>query len=222
MFAFTQNNCLFGFAAQLFWWCKTCNFCICFCVYCVAFCACWMCALTLIHCLSVLMCSAGQSMNRWSLEEMVKRDPENSLILLQQIIRKTKEVRKQRLKVEYIVHSQLLNGYPNHCSLSVSLNVCVCSCVSSGSGAVSVWAGGSARHHVFLHASSGTDHLMQMLSKPLTRGFSKFSWLSANLWTQHMTEGNIGKNAHIMQNNSKTNNFFISQKAHTTTTHYYY
>lgn len=40
----------------------------------------------------VLMCSAGQSMNRWSLEEMVKRDPENFLILLQQIIRKTREV----------------------------------------------------------------------------------------------------------------------------------
>lgn len=37
-------------------------------------------------------------MNRWSLEEMVKRDPENFLILLQQIIRKTKEVRGQRSK----------------------------------------------------------------------------------------------------------------------------
>lgn len=44
------------------------------------------------------MCSAGQSMNRWSLEEMVKRDPDNFLILLQQIIRKTKEVRPQRSK----------------------------------------------------------------------------------------------------------------------------
>uniref|UniRef100_A0A3B5B7N1 Phosphoinositide 3-kinase regulatory subunit 5 n=1 Tax=Stegastes partitus TaxID=144197 RepID=A0A3B5B7N1_9TELE len=42
-----------------------------------------------------LMCSAGQSMNRWSLEELVKRDPENFLILLQQIIRKTKEVQEQ-------------------------------------------------------------------------------------------------------------------------------
>ena len=41
----------------------------------------------------MLICSADQSMNRWSLEEMVKRDPENFLILLQQIIRKTKEVR---------------------------------------------------------------------------------------------------------------------------------
>lgn len=38
-------------------------------------------------------------MNRWSLEEMVKRDPENFLILLQQIIRKTKEVRGQRSRV---------------------------------------------------------------------------------------------------------------------------
>uniref|UniRef100_A0A7N8XPL5 Phosphoinositide 3-kinase regulatory subunit 5 n=1 Tax=Mastacembelus armatus TaxID=205130 RepID=A0A7N8XPL5_9TELE len=43
----------------------------------------------------VLMCSAGQSMNRWSLEELVKRDPENFLILLQQIIIKTKEVQEQ-------------------------------------------------------------------------------------------------------------------------------
>ncbi|XP_071388816.1 phosphoinositide 3-kinase regulatory subunit 5 isoform X1 [Centroberyx affinis] len=44
---------------------------------------------------NVLMCSAGQSMNRWSLEELVKRDPENFLILLQQIIRKTREVQEQ-------------------------------------------------------------------------------------------------------------------------------
>ncbi|XP_044201695.1 phosphoinositide 3-kinase regulatory subunit 5 isoform X1 [Thunnus albacares] len=44
---------------------------------------------------NVVMCSAGQSMNRWSLEELVKRDPENFLILLQQIIRKTKEVQEQ-------------------------------------------------------------------------------------------------------------------------------
>uniref|UniRef100_A0A8C5DHB1 Phosphoinositide 3-kinase regulatory subunit 5 n=1 Tax=Gouania willdenowi TaxID=441366 RepID=A0A8C5DHB1_GOUWI len=39
--------------------------------------------------------SVGQSMNRWSLEELVKRDPENFLILLQQIIRKTREVQEQ-------------------------------------------------------------------------------------------------------------------------------
>ncbi|KAM8878670.1 phosphoinositide 3-kinase regulatory subunit 5 isoform 2-T3 [Spinachia spinachia] len=44
---------------------------------------------------NVLMCSAGQSMNRWSLEELVKRDPDNSLILLQQIIRRTREVQEQ-------------------------------------------------------------------------------------------------------------------------------
>ncbi|XP_067115494.1 phosphoinositide 3-kinase regulatory subunit 5 isoform X2 [Osmerus mordax] len=44
---------------------------------------------------NVLMCSAGQSMNRWSLEELVKREPENFLILLQQIIRRTKEVLEQ-------------------------------------------------------------------------------------------------------------------------------
>uniref|UniRef100_A0A668AZM6 Phosphoinositide 3-kinase regulatory subunit 5 n=1 Tax=Myripristis murdjan TaxID=586833 RepID=A0A668AZM6_9TELE len=43
----------------------------------------------------MLMCSAGQSMNRWSLEELVKRDPENFLILLQQIIRKTRDVQEQ-------------------------------------------------------------------------------------------------------------------------------
>uniref|UniRef100_A0A665TRT7 Phosphoinositide 3-kinase regulatory subunit 5 n=1 Tax=Echeneis naucrates TaxID=173247 RepID=A0A665TRT7_ECHNA len=43
----------------------------------------------------MLMCSAGQSMNRWSLEELVKRDPENFLILLQQIIIKAKEVQEQ-------------------------------------------------------------------------------------------------------------------------------
>ncbi|KAJ3614581.1 hypothetical protein NHX12_018153 [Muraenolepis orangiensis] len=37
----------------------------------------------------------GHSMNRWSLEELVKRDPQNFLILLEQIIRKTKEVQDQ-------------------------------------------------------------------------------------------------------------------------------
>ncbi|XP_053273967.1 phosphoinositide 3-kinase regulatory subunit 5 isoform X1 [Pleuronectes platessa] len=50
---------------------------------------------TAAHHWNVLMCSAGQSMNRWSLEELVKRDPENFLILLQQIIIKTKEVQEQ-------------------------------------------------------------------------------------------------------------------------------
>ncbi|KAM4585389.1 phosphoinositide 3-kinase regulatory subunit 5 isoform 1-T2 [Odontesthes bonariensis] len=50
---------------------------------------------TAAHHWNVLMCSAGQSMNRWSLEELVKRDPENFLILLQQIIRKTKQVQEQ-------------------------------------------------------------------------------------------------------------------------------
>nr|XP_020466614.1 phosphoinositide 3-kinase regulatory subunit 5 isoform X2 [Monopterus albus] len=39
--------------------------------------------------------NAGHSMNRWSLEELVKRNPENFLILLQQIIIKTKEVQEQ-------------------------------------------------------------------------------------------------------------------------------
>ncbi|XP_047435083.1 phosphoinositide 3-kinase regulatory subunit 5 isoform X2 [Mugil cephalus] len=50
---------------------------------------------TAAHHWNVLMCSAGQSMNRWSLEELVKRDPENFLILLQQIIKKTREVQEQ-------------------------------------------------------------------------------------------------------------------------------
>ncbi|CAN9510536.1 unnamed protein product [Ophioblennius macclurei] len=50
---------------------------------------------TAAHHWNVLMCSAGQSMNRWSLEELVKRDPKNFLILLEQIIRKTREVQEQ-------------------------------------------------------------------------------------------------------------------------------
>ncbi|KAM9769156.1 phosphoinositide 3-kinase regulatory subunit 5 isoform 1-T3 [Menidia menidia] len=50
---------------------------------------------TSAHHWNVLMCSAGQSMNRWSLEELVKRDPDNFLILLQQIIEKTKYVQEQ-------------------------------------------------------------------------------------------------------------------------------
>ncbi|KAF7666371.1 hypothetical protein LDENG_00109550 [Lucifuga dentata] len=36
--------------------------------------------------------NAGLCINRWCLEELVKRDPRNFLILLQQILRKTKEV----------------------------------------------------------------------------------------------------------------------------------
>ncbi|KAJ4944915.1 hypothetical protein JOQ06_013454 [Pogonophryne albipinna] len=50
---------------------------------------------TAAHHWNVLMCSAGQSMNRWSLEELVKRDPDNFIILLQQILKKTKEVQEQ-------------------------------------------------------------------------------------------------------------------------------
>ncbi|KAL1005927.1 hypothetical protein UPYG_G00065740 [Umbra pygmaea] len=44
---------------------------------------------------NVSKCSAGHSMNRWCLEELVKRDPDNFLILLQQILRKTREVQEQ-------------------------------------------------------------------------------------------------------------------------------
>uniref|UniRef100_A0A673N2I6 Phosphoinositide 3-kinase regulatory subunit 5 n=1 Tax=Sinocyclocheilus rhinocerous TaxID=307959 RepID=A0A673N2I6_9TELE len=39
--------------------------------------------------------NAGWCMNRWSLEELVKRDPENFLILLQQILRKAREVQQE-------------------------------------------------------------------------------------------------------------------------------
>ncbi|XP_062403857.1 phosphoinositide 3-kinase regulatory subunit 5 [Sardina pilchardus] len=39
--------------------------------------------------------NVGWCMNRWSLGELVKRDPENFLILLQQILRKAKEVQEQ-------------------------------------------------------------------------------------------------------------------------------
>lgn len=46
--------------------------------------------LSYIVCLSV--CLAGLCINRWSLEELVKRDPRNFIILLQQILRKTREV----------------------------------------------------------------------------------------------------------------------------------
>lgn len=92
--------------------------------------------------ISVLMCSAGQSMNRWSLEELVKRDPENFLILLQQIIRKTREVRGQRA-----LHHEIFRCF---------LTVCACVCVL-GSGAVSVRASGSACHHVLIYAAAGTD-----------------------------------------------------------------
>ncbi|XP_035252970.1 phosphoinositide 3-kinase regulatory subunit 5-like [Anguilla anguilla] len=39
--------------------------------------------------------NAGLSMNHWTLEELVKRDPENFLILLKQILRRAKEVQDQ-------------------------------------------------------------------------------------------------------------------------------
>uniref|UniRef100_A0A673WFE9 Phosphoinositide 3-kinase regulatory subunit 5 n=1 Tax=Salmo trutta TaxID=8032 RepID=A0A673WFE9_SALTR len=39
--------------------------------------------------------NAGLCINRWSLEELVKRDPQNFIILLQQILRKTREVLEQ-------------------------------------------------------------------------------------------------------------------------------
>ncbi|XP_061080167.1 phosphoinositide 3-kinase regulatory subunit 5-like [Conger conger] len=39
--------------------------------------------------------NAGLSMNHWSLEELVRRDPENFLILLKQILRRAREVQDQ-------------------------------------------------------------------------------------------------------------------------------
>uniref|UniRef100_A0AAY4A8V0 Phosphoinositide 3-kinase regulatory subunit 5 n=1 Tax=Denticeps clupeoides TaxID=299321 RepID=A0AAY4A8V0_9TELE len=41
--------------------------------------------------------NVGWSMNHWSLGELLKRDPENFLILLQQILKKTKEVQESCL-----------------------------------------------------------------------------------------------------------------------------
>ncbi|KAJ8404146.1 hypothetical protein AAFF_G00339190 [Aldrovandia affinis] len=41
--------------------------------------------------------NAGLCMNHWSLEELVRRDPENSFFLLQQILRKAREVQDQSL-----------------------------------------------------------------------------------------------------------------------------
>lgn len=79
--------------------------------------------------ISVLMCSAGQSMNRWSLEELVKRDPENFLILLQQIIRKTKEVTTLS-KRSFTLQNDINSVVTKH----LFFPLCVC----PGSGAVSV------------------------------------------------------------------------------------
>lgn len=46
--------------------------------------------LKLSLCLSTQL--AGLCMNRWCLEELVRRDPHNFLILLQKILKKTREV----------------------------------------------------------------------------------------------------------------------------------
>lgn len=44
------------------------------------------------HCVFLSLSSAGLCINRWCLEELVKRDAHNFLILLQKILRKTTEV----------------------------------------------------------------------------------------------------------------------------------
>nr|XP_046271005.1 phosphoinositide 3-kinase regulatory subunit 5-like isoform X2 [Scatophagus argus] len=51
--------------------------------------------------------NAGLCINRWCLEELVKRDPHNFLILLQKILRKTKQVLEQSL-YELVVPLTLL------------------------------------------------------------------------------------------------------------------
>uniref|UniRef100_A0A671TYC3 Phosphoinositide 3-kinase regulatory subunit 5 n=1 Tax=Sparus aurata TaxID=8175 RepID=A0A671TYC3_SPAAU len=51
--------------------------------------------------------NAGLCINRWCLEELVKRDPHNFLILLQKILRKTKEV-LERCRYELVVPLALL------------------------------------------------------------------------------------------------------------------
>ncbi|CAB1433430.1 unnamed protein product [Pleuronectes platessa] len=51
--------------------------------------------------------NAGLCMNRWCLEELVKRDPHNFLILLQNIVGKTKEV-LERCQYELVVPLSLL------------------------------------------------------------------------------------------------------------------
>ncbi|XP_078125935.1 phosphoinositide 3-kinase regulatory subunit 5-like isoform X2 [Sander vitreus] len=51
--------------------------------------------------------NAGLCINRWCLEELVKRDPHNFLILLQKILRKTKEVLEQ-CQYELVVPLTLL------------------------------------------------------------------------------------------------------------------
>ncbi|XP_023287372.1 phosphoinositide 3-kinase regulatory subunit 5-like isoform X1 [Seriola lalandi dorsalis] len=51
--------------------------------------------------------NAGLCINRWCLEELVKRDPHNFLILLQKILRKTKEVLEQ-CRYELVVPLSLL------------------------------------------------------------------------------------------------------------------
>uniref|UniRef100_A0A3Q3IZ09 Phosphoinositide 3-kinase regulatory subunit 5 n=1 Tax=Monopterus albus TaxID=43700 RepID=A0A3Q3IZ09_MONAL len=60
------------------------------------------------HVLERCLCDlAGMCTNRWCLEELVKRDPHNFLILLQKILRKTKEVREQ-CQYELVVPLSLL------------------------------------------------------------------------------------------------------------------
>lgn len=48
---------------------------------------------------SVSLRAAGLCINNWCLEELVKRDPRNFLILLQKVLQKTKEVEKWESRV---------------------------------------------------------------------------------------------------------------------------
>uniref|UniRef100_A0AAQ4QYP2 Phosphoinositide 3-kinase regulatory subunit 5 n=1 Tax=Gasterosteus aculeatus aculeatus TaxID=481459 RepID=A0AAQ4QYP2_GASAC len=59
------------------------------------------------HCVFLSLSSAGLCINRWCLEELVKRDAHNFLILLQKILRKTTEV-IQQCRYELVVPLTLL------------------------------------------------------------------------------------------------------------------
>uniref|UniRef100_A0A672H065 Phosphoinositide 3-kinase regulatory subunit 5 n=1 Tax=Salarias fasciatus TaxID=181472 RepID=A0A672H065_SALFA len=59
------------------------------------------------HTLDKQLWNAGLCINRWCLEELVKRDPHNFLILLQKILRKTREV-LEKCQYEQLVPLTLL------------------------------------------------------------------------------------------------------------------
>lgn len=52
---------------------------------------------------------AGLCINRWCLEELVKRDPHNFPILLQKVLRKTKEVKSRKNIIFQTVRRKVMN-----------------------------------------------------------------------------------------------------------------